>query len=581
MKSLISALSDKGIIALCAVICLTPFAHLHFVETLSPAAMFGIGAILFVFACLYILPFPNTKSKYLVTVLLKQRWIVIAMLAWLLLIAISVVVMDSGKLVFSMTLAAFVMGWLVFVESRSENNMMNIVRALGISALIVIVFALFETFDVQPISTWLNTFNGDAPFVDIVRISSILDHPNHMAAYLELTLPFVLVWMSAASHQALKQILAFALAIGLIVFVLSLSRGGMLSFGIALVTFGIFAFYARQKLLALTSLTMVGIIILAVVAQVLVTPRIWVRYLSEGSNDLWYRAVFHVQEAVQAEPGQALHLSVDVTNTGLFEWETEGSQPVNLGYHIICWDEDTPASLAGVDMSSLYYLTTQGPRTALPYNVAQGETVTLNVSLTAPTAPGHYLIAWDMVQESVTWFNEKGLVPAATALDVAGVATSSTCGTQVYKQAEKPDHPSRLKVWRTALQVIRDNPWMGIGVGNFDAYYDRYNGDEFHVPHPHNSYLTLLVDFGVFASLFIAFALFSIARMLVKARPSADDKRGWHIWFAICVALTSIGLHGVVESFNYRANIFLVVCVIVGVAARLAVEKGNRAGEAV
>jgi len=575
MKSLLDTLSDRDLLALCCIISLIPFMHRDFAESLSPIGLVALGLMFFALGCVALLPHLNTKFKYLITALLEQRRIVVWMVVWLLLIAVSVIVTDTGYLDFARTLAAFLMGWLVFVVSRSKKSNMMIVRALGISALIVIIFAVFEFLDIQPISSWLNTFNRNDPFVDIKRISSVLNHPNYMAAYLEVTLPFVLIWMLATRHQIVRVILGALLVIGLIVFVLSFSRGGMLSFIIVLIAFGILAFHMQHRLFALASFAMVGIIILTVIVQVLIMPRARVRYFSEGSNDIWYRAVYSVQESVQAEPGQTLQLSVDITNTGLFEWETEGLQPVNLGYHIICWDENTPSSLDGIDMSSLNYLVAEGPRTSLPRNVAPGETVTLNVSLNAPAKPGYYVIAWDMIQESVTWFSKKGLVPATTALDVSGEVISSICGTQAYGQDTKPDQPSRLSMWWVALQTIRDNPLLGIGAGNFDTYYVKYTGVDVHPTHTHNSYLTFVVDYGILAGLFVALALFSLVRTLIIAKSSLTDKRDWYVWFGSCVALTSLGIHSLINSFNYQTSIFLAVATIIGLVARFATETDN------
>ena len=497
------------------------------------------------------------------------------MLAWFAWMSLSVIATNTdygeGILVIGITFAAFAMGWLVFVALHDADWML-VIRSLGIGALIVILFALVEILAIEPLNAWIDTFTSNSSFVDIARISSLFAHPNYMAAYLELTLPFVVVWMLHTRHSMLRLGLALVLVVGLNVFVLSISRGAIFSFYGALVLHGILAYFMRQRQLTQVSLALLGLLTLTIIGQIVVMPRVVVRYVSEGSNDLWYGATVQTRETATVAPGEMLSFSVNITNNSIFEWTVEGDQPVNLGYHIICHDNHLPPSSDRVDMASFSYLVARGPRTPLPYDIARDETITLDTVLTAPDEPGEYLIAWDMVQESITWFSEKGVVPFFTALTVGdGVAASvAPCGTPFYAQDSPPDQPSRLTIWRTALGAIRDHPLFGLGARDFNSYYERMNGMTLSIPHAHNSYLNTLVDFGVLSSVFIGFALLSIVQLLVNARPTPDDKRAWSIWFAISIALTSFGLHSVVESFNYQPSILVVVCVIIGILARLA-----------
>ena len=90
-------------------------------------------------------------------------------------------------------------------------------------------------------------------------------------------------------------------------------------------------------------------------------------------------------------PGGEVNIDVTVTNTGLRAWSAGGDHPVRLGYH---W----------FDMSS-HAVVWDGARTALPHDVAPGESLTLTVDMRAPQAEGTYALAWDMVQEGTGWFS--------------------------------------------------------------------------------------------------------------------------------------------------------------------------------
>lgn len=61
-------------------------------------------------------------------------------------------------------------------------------------------------------------------------------------------------------------------------------------------------------------------------------------------------------------------------------------------------------------------------RTDLPRDVAPGETVSFEIQVTAPDAPGTYALEFDLVQEAVTWWAEVGSTPhrvLATVTDTA------------------------------------------------------------------------------------------------------------------------------------------------------------------
>ena len=94
-------------------------------------------------------------------------------------------------------------------------------------------------------------------------------------------------------------------------------------------------------------------------------------------------------------PGSEVNISVPVKNAGLQVWRAGGDHPIDLGYH---W----------FDMSS-QAVVWDGTRTALPHDVAPGETVTLTVDMHVPAAEGAYALSWDMVQEGASWFSTRAV----------------------------------------------------------------------------------------------------------------------------------------------------------------------------
>ncbi len=91
-------------------------------------------------------------------------------------------------------------------------------------------------------------------------------------------------------------------------------------------------------------------------------------------------------------------IKIKVKNTGAVVWPSKG-QPngmyaIRLAYH---W----------MDKGDKYVLF-DGFRTLLPHDIRPGEEVHLDAAVDAPTIGGDYVLEWDMVQEGVSWFKDKG-----------------------------------------------------------------------------------------------------------------------------------------------------------------------------
>jgi SAM-dependent methyltransferase len=99
------------------------------------------------------------------------------------------------------------------------------------------------------------------------------------------------------------------------------------------------------------------------------------------------------------EAGQALRLSVTITNTGEASWLNTNSAIfgiVRLATHLY----DGDGKLVNIDFS----------RHELPVPVSPGETVTMSIEEYLPDS-GRYRLAFDLVAEGVTWFENVGSTP--------------------------------------------------------------------------------------------------------------------------------------------------------------------------
>ena len=127
--------------------------------------------------------------------------------------------------------------------------------------------------------------------------------------------------------------------------------------------------------------------------------------------------------------GTFLTVPITVKNRGMTTWNATGSDFYALGYHI-SWTD--PGNVVHNDM----YTT---PLTTLPYDLPPGQQVTLNAQINVPAAKdgSTMTINWDMVQNGVCWFADRGEHPftTTTTAQSAWNATYSTGGASLPTSA--------------------------------------------------------------------------------------------------------------------------------------------------
>ena len=94
--------------------------------------------------------------------------------------------------------------------------------------------------------------------------------------------------------------------------------------------------------------------------------------------------------------------------------------------------------------------------------------------------------------------------------------------------AEDPSS-NRLHFWRGTLDIIRDHPLLGVGLGAFGVAYTRYDTSNgiYRLEQAHNDYLQILADAGVAGAILgLIFVILLFYRGLVGTQSSDDFQRG-------------------------------------------------------
>ncbi|MDD5658790.1 MAG: LCP family protein [Actinomycetota bacterium] len=124
--------------------------------------------------------------------------------------------------------------------------------------------------------------------------------------------------------------------------------------------------------------------------------------------DISYSAQYDDENStpIYLDPGQEFTSQVVVRNTGFLLWEHyKKVGRIDLGCHwinrdtgdIVLWD---------------------GPRGLLPNDIAHNEQAKVDMKINAPNKPGRYILQYDMVHESKTWFSEQGVIPLEININV-------------------------------------------------------------------------------------------------------------------------------------------------------------------
>lgn len=136
----------------------------------------------------------------------------------------------------------------------------------------------------------------------------------------------------------------------------------------------------------------------------------------------------------------------------------------------------------------------------------------------------------------------------------------------IFAGREHSSNSFRLNVWLSSLAMLKDNWWLGIGVGNqaFCLAYGLYMRSGFDALGTYCVPLEVAVETGI-AGLFI-FALIVLS-ILCRAHLSfwRSDTNDWHKWLMAGAAASLVALmcHGLVDTVFFRPQVHLIFWLLV------------------
>jgi hypothetical protein len=292
-------------------------------------------------------------------------------------------------------------------------------------------------------------------------------------------------------------------------------------------------------------------------------PMFRLRLLTQ--NDLsWYRATITAEPPPSLSASEIVTVPVTVRNDGEMVWPAAGLLPVHVSYHWMSRTEDV-------------YLLFEGLRSVLPHDVDPGETVTVLAIVQAPPESGTYRLQWDLVHETVTWFDRKQGVNSTIESYTIG-APAVAASTQAPPSAMPPpldvqsmsdtSSVERSELWRVAWAMFRTHPITGVGPDGFRNLYGEYAGvAQWNKNiYTNNTYIEMFTNLGLLGGL--AFLWLGVLALWQAGHALLRSQRGpmWLLGLGVTASLAAFFTHGVVDYFLFSTPLYAIFWFLLSVS---------------
>lgn len=416
---------------------------------------------------------------------------------------------------------------------------------------VITALATLERLVGQSLESVLSLFRAEPTWMlGEPRLSGVFYHANTFAAYLELTLPLLLV--GAAKPGLSRRQLAVSGAWLLLAggaLSLTYSRAGLLAGVLGAGLLMVAARRAGMRRQAAVAGTFAALLVLAFGANPDMRARLGV-----GSRE--YKVEYTVHGVCHGVIGSRASLIVEVRNTG--SWPISNRQaPGQLAWTL--WDG---GKLPGKEDFTFIDLG----------DVRAGQRVDVPVRFKLPPRPGRFTILFDVRRKDVIWLSsvgsDLGSAPCAVrdrgepllAADIQ--FTGHSLRTVMHRRAEL----SRKHYWQAAARLFSERPLLGQGADRFRVEHGRM------VPaktfdsraRAHSIVVETAADLGIAGlaalGLFIGGLAATLLNNLLRAGQISPAQ------LAASIATIAFALHSLVDYFLAYTKILAVLWPIVGLA---------------
>jgi putative inorganic carbon (HCO3(-)) transporter len=132
-----------------------------------------------------------------------------------------------------------------------------------------------------------------------------------------------------------------------------------------------------------------------------------------------------------------------------------------------------------------------------------------------------------------------------------------------------PDNPesTRIRLWLTSLNMIKDRPVWGIGLGNFGQFFDKYKVEGIYdaTCHPHNDYLNVGVNSGLLGLLaYLSIWVVFLRSTYKKMKGGGNNRFGRSVQMGGMVAVIAFLFAGLFQCYYTDAEVNMLIMLILG-----------------
>jgi hypothetical protein len=492
-------------------------------------------------------------------------------------------------------------GVLVFFAARAlarpPEVRRRVLQALVAGALLSAASAAVEALVPQSASLWRLFRQGDFVALGLPRASGVFGYPTIGAMYWEAAVPLLVVtpFVGPGARRGVEGMRAIALAwlgcallVGAIL--ASATRSGLAGTAIACLALvgltgrmGLAVRQAAAGSLGVLSVSLALALVTTTPSPSLLSQRL--RWWRDGS---WFGVEYRAQEAPhRVRVGEPFTVPVTLRNTGTLPWPHSGDHPTHLAYH---WERvagsEPRIDAAGTALEIASRADFEGRRTELPADVPPGGVLEVVAMARGPDAAGAYRLRWDLVQEHVTWFSERGNAMPRHEIEVLPGADEAPATarppedpTPFVLHAPAPPVPRR-DLWRAALVLWRESPLLGVGPDCFRRRYEAVlspapNGQPYTDTrlHANSLYFETLADLGLAGIGALGAMAFALGR-----RVREHCLRGGLAGLGCGVAAGAFFVHGLFDYFLEFTPLLGLFWLLLGLTASHSPDEPESAG---
>ena len=382
------------------------------------------------------------------------------------------------------------------------------------------------------------------------RLSTVFGHANTLAAYLELTVP-VLLLLAARTSSAWRWPARIWMVLAILMLSLTYSRAGLLAGLLGLVCVG---YVAYRRHMQEVGRHVIGAALLLAVSY-LGNPDMRGRL---GMEQRRYDVLYRIEGPCAGAPGERVEVPIFVRNDG--QWPLTNRQaPGDIA--IVVLPEEGPP-----DSSDFHYM-------PLPV-LGPGEGVTMTVAFDLPGEARWQPLMVDIRRKNVLWLSSVGVEPGHFLCRVAApgqrLPPRGRSDHEDFRFEHRPMELERHDYWQAAVALFRESPIFGHGADRFRQLYGR------HVPlggwdpraRSHSIVFETAANLGVVGLLALLLLTITVGARVARAFGYRD--RGLvpvrPLGVALAGGLIGFALHSLVDYFLAYTKILVVVWPILGIA---------------